>query len=183
MTITFSRQFPGYHVRKGENTFFVEQLLNEFDIDYRASTYMNMLHNINSDKLLAGKLTMKDLVDFHLSLSPNVTDKKLTTIRSGHRWVAGKKACLRVWSKKPYNSPQIQFFYPTTVVNTYKFGISDYGLMSLNDQSTGYYGEICKNDGLTPADFRSWFKMKDYDTCTNPVFDGQIISFSDKINY
>ena len=92
---------------------------------------------------------------------------KIHTIRSNFElWEKGinevKKGTavlsLRYWSVKPYNSKQIEFALLTKNNNLgvqmfmYPNEILDNGSKICSQF------EICKNDGLTIQDFKSWFK-------------------------
>ena len=164
--ITFSRTFPAYHPKSGQPTYFVEKCIKSM-MDKRTDWY-NIDVNSIFDK------------DFYHS------DKcipKHHTIRSGHRWKVGDKFSPRVWSGKPYNSKQIQFAPDMEVKKTWGFEINKNGLKYINGKNYSYYGEICKNDGLEPQDFLAWFNISGCESSCAKPFSGQIICWSDKIEY
>ena len=162
--ITFSRYFPAYHPRKGEPTYFVEQIYNGFYSKNNLMDYPNGL----------------DVNDF-------VKGIKHHTIRAGNRWKVGDKFSPRVWSGKPYNSKQIiiapdieiKKVWSVTIdlVDQYEriYWVDDNGNENHIDET-----EIAKNDGLTSNDFYDWF-----DTPENrkQVFSGQIICWNENIIY
>jgi len=161
--IIFSTVFPSYHQRKGEPTYFVEQLLNS-------------LGNVKDrNDLLPG---VADIVnDFFLLDGEH---KKYHTIRAGHRWKVGDWFSPRVWSGKPYKSKQI-IIAPDLQIKK----IWDFKIKLMHDiffefllNSDEYYNidEIAKNDGLTERDFKDWFQYP-------KPFDGQIICWNENIDY
>lgn len=167
--IMFSTKFPAYHIHKGLPTFFVEKFLKSIITGLEQQSFNYIKHS-------------------------DTFEPKYTTIRAGHRWKAGDYFSPRVWgndinekSKRsgPYHSKQITIGPDTLVKQVYNFTINKWGSIHIDGTHRGYYGDICKNDGLTPEDFRSWFKMKDNDSMDNVVFDGQIICWvgTDKVKY
>ncbi len=113
--ITFSRYFPKTHPRSGEPTYFVEQILNQRGIQYKSEKYLDLLLDLNQQKIDEGKLTRQDIIDFQESLYVDCDGIKHHTIRNGNRFNQGDCFSPRVWSKNPYNSPQI-IFLPVTIV-------------------------------------------------------------------
>jgi hypothetical protein len=175
--ITFSRTFPSYHPRKGESTYFVEKILN-YTWDnvecpgFNGCGVLDMLQHLNHD------LKPQLLEDFNDSCDTEIRDIKHHTIRSGHRFKAGDWFSPRVWSGKPYNSKQIVIAPDIQVKKVYSFSI---GLAAIYiDQQRSidksFIKIIANNDGLEMDDFLEWF---DYPK----PFEGQIISWSDSINY
>lgn len=155
--IMFSRQFPAYHPRAGEPTFFVEKFwksLWELDLFYD-------IPNLENAENIHG------------------FDPKYHTIRAGHRFKAGDYFSPRVWSGKPYCSKHIIIAKPDIkVVKTWDFEINSNGTILLNGLGTSASEriDISSNDGLKYKDFLNWFKYPN-------SFTGQIICWSDKINY
>lgn len=134
--ITFSKFFPAYHPRKGEPTFFVEQI--------------------------QGGL-------------------KVHTIRAGSRWKVGDKFSPRIWSGKPYRTPQLTIAPDIEIKKIWDVEIAiGLGGIRINGDwnFTDFYPlleKLSKNDGLTISDFKSWFNT--------PSFIGQIICWNENINY
>lgn len=166
--ITFSRHFPSYHPRKGEPTHFVEKIWKY----YRQE---------DSNLPAIFRPYWKKYIDIFKEqpyLKANYIDTpKLHTIRAGHRWSAGDWFSPRVWSGTPRRSKQIEFAPPIQVVRTYEFGIN-FGewLLEGKEISLELLITIARNDGLALQDFIDWFKWP-------KAFDGQVIAWSDKINY
>jgi hypothetical protein len=163
--ITFSRQYPSYHPKKGEPTFFVEK-------------FYNSLYSKNN------------LMDYPegLTVDDSITGMKHHTVRAGHRFKVGDYFSPRVWSGVPYKSKQIILAPDTLIRKTWHFDIigTDFSLSGrLENALTGEgfdLSELAKNDGLDGPDFFDWF-------CDSPdfrkkeEFHGQIICWSDKIEY
>lgn len=153
--ITFSRNFPAYHPRKGEPTYFVEKIWAGL---------------ADSTDRVQGSVDM----DFHQYYNGV---PKWHTIRAGNRWKVGDWFSPRFWSGKPYASKQSLITEPLEIKKIWNFEF--YGMtIWLNDKvlNTLEVSEIAKNDGLSYVDFISWFKK-------SLPFKGQIISWSDKIKY
>lgn len=168
--ITFSRVFPSYHPRKGEPTFFVEQILNAI-APKKSNGIVDM--DLLSDEV-------KSVVNDFVLLAG--TDKKSHTIRSGHRWKAGQKFSPRVWTGKPYNSSQLEIAPPIEIKKIFNFEMDLCGVYSVNGK---YLDELqcpllAKNDGLTEDDMFHWF-MPNYDKPKK--FIGQIICWNPEIKY
>lgn len=174
--ITFSRTFPEYHIRKGEHTFFVEKFLKSWD----------MVHSFI-------EIAASPLIDscfINNEVFENCLPKN-TTIRKGHRFKEGDLFSPRIWgndintkSKRsgPYHSKQIILAPDTLIKKVYNFTIDKYGSIEVNGKQKAFYGDIAKNDGLSPGDFRSWFKMPENDKLMKP-FDGQIICWNENVHY
>lgn len=155
--IMFSRVFPAYHPRKGEPTYFVEQMLKQLIADNKATT--------------------EDLKGQFVDCS--VLDKigyKGHTVRKGHNFKAGDYFKPKVWTVDPYRSVKHQFAPPVLVVNTFDFELTNpdfivngahYGIEQLH--------RLAINDGLTLEDFECWFN--------SAPFDGQIICWNADIQY
>lgn len=172
--LTFSRQFPSYHPRKGQPTRFVEAILTQLGIDYTSDAYLLWLTNNNQD-ILAGTL-----YDFFLSLSQDI-DPKHHTLRNNQRWQAGNKFSPRVWSGIPYNSKQIIFAPDVEVkkvwsfmINILEFRINNRTYRCETEGDFEKLASIGENDGLNRHDLVFWLKGN---------FSGQIICWNDKINY
>lgn len=177
---TFSRCFPKYHPRSGEPTYFVEQILNQRGIDFKSKEYLQQLFFLNQKKILDKKLTYEDLIDFQKSLNPNCKGIKHHTARNRFRYKQGEYFSPRVWSKNPYNSPQI-IFLPLILIEK-AINVAMYATCEVMINNRFYceigsekWGLLSKNDGLSSLDMQNWFlKMP---------FKGQIICWSDSINY
>jgi len=175
--LTLSTTFPGYHINSGKPTFFVEKLISALDEIGLTETFSVTDNNVPFD------------MTFYLDC-----ESKYHTIRKGKRWKVGDWFSPRIWGTDinpksartgPYHSKQIIIAPNVQIKQVYDFKINNHGSIFIDNKHFGYYGEICKNDGLTPADFRSWFKIKTGDSGTTPLFDGQIICWVDKdiVNY
>jgi hypothetical protein len=152
--ITFSRKFPAYHPRKGEPTYFVEK--------------------ITKWRLSCGERPVDINCDFNEEMY-YICEPKYHTIRAGHRWKVGDKFSPRVWSGKPYYSPQITIAPDIEIKNIWNFKCDEEGLFYINEKWIDVTStDIPNNDGLSSDDFLSWF---------NKPFNGQVICWSDSIHY
>ena len=144
--ITLSRQFLKGHPKAGQPTYFVEKVWDSIgrDLD-TAIAYVKAVHDLH--------------VGDHCP--------KHHTIRFGRRWKDGDMASLRVWSGKPYRSPQIAIA-PDVRLRVVDIWVDyDNGAIFYND---GIHVYICTlnhvnpnlkllaaNDGLSSQDFLDWF--------------------------
>ena len=179
--ITFSRTFPVTHIRKGAPTNFVEKFLLQKKVDYSHHHYLGELMRLNESQVATGKITQQDLLNFFNSLEPiPCWNKKGHTIRAGNRFVAGETFSPRVWSKVPYDSPQITFYDDTKVEKAFDFYFCETdNCLRINDvmYEVGYremIENVSKNDGLIVSDFMAWF--------SKPI-EGQIICWDENIVY
>jgi hypothetical protein len=164
--ITFSRVFPSYHPRAGEQTGFIHKIWKSIGRPHSNFVYPE-LHTqwINYDGVAE-------------SIAP-----KHHTIRAGHRWKAGDYFSPRVWSGKPYNSKQIQFAPDIQIKKVWDFSIilgaicvADY---HMNGECEGHHElveRLAMNDGLSTNDLIEWVKYP-------KPFNGQIICWNESIEY
>jgi len=173
--ITFSRVFPSYHPRKGEQTFFVEKILNSV---YKPKS----IHDI--------PIEVQNIINTMVLLDK---EEKYHTIRAGNRWKVGDKFSPRIWSGKPYQSKQIIIApdieikkiwdYEVKIINS---GIEQWVLNGTQVSESNEYMQhwfnafliekIANNDGLALNDFLNWFKHP-------KPFTGQIICWNETIEY
>jgi len=164
--IKFNRKFPEKHISEGEPTYFVEKILNSLGIDYRdADKIISHLCVLNTKALMKGKLNFDIISKFIKSLNPGITDCKNHTIRDSKIYKEGDTISLAVWSDKAYRSSPIIFaetkiekVVPITIVTNDKhIFVKD---TTFYDESYSNYmlPALSKNDGLTPEQFKSWFK-------------------------
>jgi len=156
--IMFSRVFPAYHPRKGEPTYFVEQMLKQLIINGKAST----------EDLKGEFVNCKILCE---------VGYKGHTIRKGHNFKEGDYFKPKVWTVLPYKSVKHQFAPPVKVEKVYDFETTD-GQILIDGMlyATPFLNKVAHNDGLTLADFWFWIKYPE-------SFDGQIIVWNNEINY
>ena len=132
---------------------------------------------------------VKNIVnDFVLLCSPE--DIKSHTIRAGNRWKVGDWFSPRVWSGKPYQSKQIIIAPDIEVKSVQEIKIEvdkDYVCVLIDNwpffeenknmvTQIEAFETLAKNDGLTLADMKAWFKYPQ-------SFTGQIICWNENINY
>lgn len=153
--ITFSTHFPKYHAKAGQPTFFVEAFYNSLSLENNQQHYA-----------------------MGIDITDNVGWAKNHTIRKGNRWKVGDKFSPRIWSGVPYNSKQIILCDDIEINRLWSLEVKDDTYFYLNDIRIGLneINHIAENDGLRREDLLDWFK--------HPLpFAGQIICWSDKINY
>lgn len=107
--------------------------------------------------------------------------EKKHTIRAGRRWLAGMLFSPRVWSGKPYRSPQTAIAPDKVVTHVWDIDIYPTHEVYINGAFFCSYGSmeferLAKNDGLMPRDFVSWFN-------NSLPFSGQIICWVDNVKY
>lgn len=162
---TFSTAFPKGHLRAGEPTYFVEKIWECIG-----------LPSVEYTKHLPDQY-----INFLRRDSETIWPKG-HTIRGSKFFKKGNYFSPRIWSGVPYNSKQIAIAPDVLIHNAWDFKIDKWGSIYINKKHYAYYGDICKNDGLSPIDFRSWFKMPDDDAWMKP-FAGQIICWDENISY
>ena len=172
--ITFSRTYPFYHPRKGEETFFVEKIWKFIYDAYEGSNNPLAGYWENYDYTLG--------IDYNISHNIHNHYPKSHTIRNGNRWKVGDMFSPRIWSGKPYNSPQIIIGPDIEIKKIWRFDIEPLGgdyLLNGHKLNFDTLKIIAQNDGFTELDdFEPWFNVK-----RNKGFCGQIICWNDKIEY
>jgi hypothetical protein len=172
--ITFSRQFPGYHPRKGEPTQFIQKIWKS--LGGVPSAYTLPFTEGDFKKSIVWGYQMVDGCKYH-------------TIRSGHRWKVGDMFSPVVWGNDinhksgrsgPYQSKQIKIAPDIEIKKVWDFEIKDSedGILWLDGEAITIdkVELIAKNDGLSLRDLLDWFKYpKD--------FSGQIICWNENIKY
>ena len=106
--------------------------------------------------------------------------EKVHTIRAGSRWKSSDMYSLRVWSDKPYRSPQTIMQEDKPVCRVAEISIHEY-FSGVDIDGRVYFGkdlnavlqELADNDGLTLDQFKGWFEK-------SLPFYGQIIFFHEK---
>lgn len=172
--LTVSRTFPAYHPRRGEPTYFVEKILKAMEDAY-PDQYGTLVYE-------AGEALGYKYADECL-IAVDSVQPKLHTIRAGNRWKVGDMASLRYWSGRPYNSKQIEFAQ-VEIKKVWLIEING-GVIYINNNYgapistwSHWFKSIAANDGLSVDDLKAWFKMP-----VKKPFIGQIICWSDKVNY
>lgn len=124
-----------------------------------------------------------------LTVNESILEMKNHTIRSGERWKKGEYFSPRVWSGKPYNSPQITLTQDTLITDIYDFEIKkadkalplDYDTDIIINKKYFHTDDdimkiIAKNDGLSLSELLQWFKYP-------ASFKGQIICWNQNAKY
>lgn len=180
--ITFSREFPCYHPKSGEPTYFVEKFweslpsLQSFYTENLTDEYINFLRR-----------------------DSNLIWPKFHTIRAGKRFKKGEYFSPRVWGQDinpktgrsgPYHSKQIIIAPDTKIESVTDVEIQLYDknnvvVSSPISKKSCFLisvGEIAQNDGLLIHDFINWFTLSPEFKKTKH-FSGQIICWNKNIKY
>lgn len=158
------------HPRAGEPTYFVEKIW--------ASLYLDGIH--------LDPLNFLD-VPFDARIY-NLSEPKGHTIRAGNRWKVGDFFSPRIWSGKPYRSPQVIFSAPLMVAKIWSFELFEGYRLTVEGHDVGAFCndnprvmKIGCNDGLGPDDFVNWFSLP---YRKKPAtFVGQIICWNPRLEY
>lgn len=185
--IGFSLNYPNYHPKKGQKTYFVEKVWESIYLDNAG--WEGFWPIVNSGN------------NFDIGLH-NKYEPKHHTIRAGHRWKAGDWFQPFCWSGRPRWSKPILFAPPIQIVKTWDIEIVnyvDYELMAVQVNgrvfATWLHGfdfdseasllrtnELAKNDGLKTQDLIDWF-TKSPDFKKTNKFSGQILTWSNEVEY
>ncbi len=206
--ITFSTKFPSYHPRKGDTNFLEKVLISLYPNNTYYMVKCENCHWQGMSCACEGGGAIADTGDFSDPLCPKCFSNKLDgdcddlgyykedennwpkhhTIRAGNRWKVGDKFSPRVWSAKPYASPQITIAPDVEIKKLWDIRIFKSGDVNIRLKtetgSISYwcsidspgFKKLAENDGLSVSDMAAWFKMP----CT---FKGQIICWNDSIQY
>lgn len=137
--ITVSRTFPAYHPKKEQPTYFVEKILKALPhLHPRNAIVTKGLNAFFNEQVYANALS------------------KHHTIRAGKRWKTGDKASLRVWSGKPYRSPQI-IIAPDVELVVKDFEIDIDGCIWIDGNYFAHPEILAEYDGLTEDELSQWF--------------------------
>lgn len=166
--ITFTRVFPDHHLRKGDLTYFAEQILN----------------NLIGQNIKCDVANLADKLDFNLLEKFEVNcGSKGHTIRSGYDWKVGEHCSPLLWQGKPRASELIRFAPDLEVKQIWTFDCDINGVIRINGSIVDDTQEkiIAKNDGLSWLDFREWIVAPCYRN--REPFQGQIICWDTGIRY
>lgn len=172
--ITFSRVFPKYHPKAGQETYFVRSIWEGLD-------KLNMLHELSTPQL------ENEIKQYYEKM--NYTPK-YHTIRTGNRWKPGDMFSPRVWSGKPYASKQIIIAPDIEIKKTFDLKVQHISRPFVTFKNAKGYNEsypegtleeMAFNDGFSDVkDLESWLLSgRGWD----PVFEGQVICWNENINY
>ena len=165
--ITFSRVFPSYHPKAGQPTYFVEKIWNTFRSKWDFSLpdeFVPFVREYVKLKLVGEPLFFSGV--------------KHHTIRAGHRFKVGDKFSPRVWSGKPYRSPQITIGPDIEIKMIQDIEVDGDGciwiISDTDNEDSSVLETLALNDGLTLPDLQAWF---------NKPMTGQIICWNENVNY
>jgi hypothetical protein len=168
--IMCSRHFPKGHPKAGLPTYFVEKILNCFRENFQLpDSFKQWIDNYAT--LLKGEDYLKAVA---------IKELKHHTFRPNSRFNPGDMGSLRVWSGAPYRSKQIEFAQ-VEVKRTWSIEISEFWFINGNIMEHDQVETLAKNDGLDYVDFVNWFAI--HPKKKEQVFTGQIIAWSDEIDY
>jgi hypothetical protein len=164
--ITFSRQFPAYHPRVGDATYFVEKIHKSLLLP-------------GSEILVTGGLVK----DFSFAIYSSCLPKH-HTIRVGERWKAGDWFSPAVWGNDinpksgrsgPYQSKQIKFAPDIQIKKVWPFELTkDEYILNGKKLNLPELTQVANNDGLECDDLELWFQKP---------FKGQVICWNENVNY
>jgi hypothetical protein len=163
--ITFSTKFPTYHPKAGKPTFFEEQLCScLLTIDWEF--YSEFLQPKAKPKF------SKPACYY------NKFNHKGQTIRKGYRFNIGERFSPRIWSGRPYWTPQIVFAPEVLITKVWNFKIENRTLFIDGKKvKPATLALLAKNDGFeNTKDFLEWLQFP-------RDFEGQIICWDNRINY
>lgn len=170
---TFSRHFPKGHPKSGEPTFFVEKIWE--------SLYPDIVG-------WEGFSSLKEH-GFDIGLN-NIYYPKHHTIRAGNHFKVGDFFSPRVWSDKPYTSKQITIAPDIQIKKIWDFEMKpklwfDECEYYINGKRYGgdELVEVAKNDGLSIMDFACWFGGNKAAATKRKSFTGQILCWSESVEY
>lgn len=142
--LTVSLTFPKTHKKAGEQTFFKEKLINGL-----------------------AQLQGKDCKIHTIRSNYDLWSKRIAKIQSGKAILS-----IRYWSGKPYNSKQVEICQldKDSGIGVQELTKNDilpdgwYAYTTIRDEE--FYSEIKTNelsinDGLSPEDFKEWFRKYD----------------------
>lgn len=169
--LTFSRVYPSYHPRAGQQTFFVEKILGGL---------IGMRRDISPWKK---KVPLEFLQSLSKYIPASEPQTKFHTIRTGKRFMEGSKFSPRVWSGLPYKSKQITFFEDIEVTSVFDIEVRGKEIF-INGKfyaESNYYNlrwrKIAEHDGLNSRELSDWLKIG------QEQFSGQIICWNPGIDY
>lgn len=186
--ITFSTAYPAYHPKKGQPTYFIEKCWRSL-VDNGINEWDFAPYEYEYNQHFPCKYTPEEQIKNHTG--------KHHTIRAGNRWKVGDKFSPRVWSGRPYNTPQVTIAPDIEIKKVWKFEIyyfPDEDILVpmevfIDDRfyceiGSAAWNEIASNDGLTGQDLTSWVVKKNFKFIKGvPIFSGQIICWNENINY
>ena len=171
--ITFSRKFPAYHPLAGKQTYFVEKILQSFEVHFKAYAYADWIYAANKDKF-----TFEEIESFWVSLQDIGNNPKIHTIRAGNRFKSGELFSPRIWFGKPYNSPQLIFWEDAKIKQVYEIDVDENQIIAINGQYIDgrNYDTLAVNDGFKSSlDLRDW--LVNYEK--PKAFKGSVICWQD----
>lgn len=171
--LTFSRVFPKNHPKAGEPTWFVEKIYKSIWDNSPGGHNPLYPYWMRYDEAFPLEGIPEENIHQHAP--------KHHTIRTGQRYKIGDDVSLRVWSGKPYCSPQVEFAQ-VEIKRIWNFRINESGYF-IDDRFLDY-ADCCRlaiNDGLTIEDWESWFAI--HPKKKGNEFVGQIICWNDSIHY
>lgn len=167
---TFSRYYPKGHPKEGQATFFVEKLVKS-------------LHQ-------QGFKPWDIPDDIFITEMYYLCEPKKHTIRAGKHFKPGDIFSPRIWSGKPYASKQIIIAQDIKVKKVWDFEMIPKNfidecvfLINRNPLNFETFVMLCKNDGLTRLDFATWFCGSALMSTKRKPFKGQIICWSEDVEY
>ena len=157
-----SRTFPKGHKREGEQTFFVEKILNELTGGY---CYM-FCKSKNDCKLCSFEKYSNEIKRHTCRKNYELWAKRIKEVQEGKAVLS-----LRYWQDERGRSvkgnKQVEFsvLYKDSGVGVQKLSFDEGSLMqtyaNINNDYNVNIWNLAKNDGLSIEDFKDWFKNYD----------------------
>lgn len=190
--VTFSTGFPAYHPKSGEPTNFVAGFQNSFNPTIRGETFFADFYD--DFKSVKGDVPFSKIWEIRDTVNKfrthNIRFKKYHTIRSGKRFKKGDYFSPRIWSAKPYKSPQIIVGPDTEIKQIWDISIFPNGNVYIHGGDakintatyldSHFMRKVAKNDGLELQELINWFVPKPDNF---KGFEGQIICWNENVNY
>ena len=166
--IMVSRQFPNYHPKAGEPTWFVEKIWKSLLLAKVINIPETIVYEAKYEEYFPCQFNdPNESVSYH--------KPKNHTIRNGKRWKDGDMASIRVWSGKPYGSKQIAIA-PDVKLKVLDVEIDAQGMIKIAGKVINAI-KVAENDGLSATDMCDWFEP-------SLPFIGQILIWSpEKVDY
>lgn len=170
--LSFSTEFPAYHPKKGEPTFFIEKIWSGL-LAIHPEWYAQFLPGFSYKEKTTAFQTFRRF------------EPKFHTIREGHRFKVGDEIIPFTWSGKPYRSKWVKPFGDGDLAIPIErvWDIDKVGDMFIfnghviNQSLT--IVDMSVNDGLATKDFIDWFGPAG----KNKRWQGQIICWNANIRY
>lgn len=162
--LSFTRYYPAHHPKKGQLTYFVEQLLN-------------FLEAKGTDVKTAEQRYTLPLAE-NYGITKGI---KRHTIRRGFEWNTGEIIRPCIWEGKPHESRLVPLLLNLKIHSIWEIRCTHRSEIFLNGTrlSEIEVDVLARNDGLRTEDLLQWIQP----LAGMPDFAGQIICWDSQISY